>query len=227
MGAPRVATFDMKVEVIIIPVADVDRAKEFYLRLGLALGRHPPTVVQFTPPGSAAPSNSGRASPRRAPGSGKGYLIVSDIVTARERWFRPVPMSARSSTSARTVRSAAWIPSTRSYFSRATFSDPDGNAWLLQEITTRLPGRVDPRRDVVRLRERAGECDVRRAATAHGEHEQRTGERDENWPAWYAEYMVADQAGHAAADLIVTTEPAEIGAGGRRPPACAPERLVL
>jgi len=193
-GAPRVATFDMKVEVIVIPVADVDRAKEFYLRLGWRLDVTPPTVVQFTPPGSSCSVQFGASLSSAAPGSGKGYLIVSDIVTARDALVSAGADVSEVFHIGPDGPVGGVDPERRSYFSRATFSDPDGNAWLLQEITTRLPGRVDPGRTSFGSASELASAMIR-AATAHGEHEQRTGERDENWPAWYAEYMVADQAG--------------------------------
>lgn len=193
-GAPRVATFDMKVEVIVIPVADVDRAKEFYLRLGWRLDVTPPTVVQFTPPGSSCSVQFGASLSSAAPGSGKGYLIVSDIVTARDALVSAGADVSEVFHIGPDGPVGGVDPERRSYFSRATFSDPDGNAWLLQEITTRLPGRVDPGRTSFGSASELASAMIR-AATAHGEHEQRTGERDENWPAWYAEYMGADQAG--------------------------------
>jgi catechol 2,3-dioxygenase-like lactoylglutathione lyase family enzyme len=191
---PRLGTFDVKVEVIVIPVADVERAKEFYRRLGWRLDVTPPTVVQFTPPGSAASVQFGPTLTEAAPGSAKGYLVVSDLQATRDALVAagvevdeifhigpdgPVP---------------GLDPERRSYFSRASFRDPDGNTWLLQEITTRLPGRVDATTTSF-----ASVADLAaafiRAATAHGEHEKRTGGYDANWPEWYATYLVAEQAG--------------------------------
>jgi len=193
-GTPRVAMFDMKVEVIVIPVADVDRAKEFYLRLGWRLDVTPPTVVQFTPPGSTCSVQFGASLSSATPGSGKGYLVVTDIVTARDALVSAGVDVSEVFHIGPGGPVGGVDPERRSYFSRATFSDPDGNAWLLQEITTRLPGRIDSG-----LTSFGSTSDLAsamtRAAVAHGEHEQRTGGRDENWAAWYAEYMVVEQAG--------------------------------
>jgi catechol 2,3-dioxygenase-like lactoylglutathione lyase family enzyme len=187
---------DTKLEVVVIPVSDVDRATEFYGSLGWRQDVTPPGsgVVQFTPHGSACCVQFGTSLTSAAPGSAKGYLIVSDIVAARDalvaagievgELFHLGPDGPVSGPD----------PERRSYFSRATFSDPDGNAWLLQEITTRLPGRVDATETSF-----ASASDLasafRRAEAAHGEHEKRTGERDENWPDWYAAYMIAEQSG--------------------------------
>jgi catechol 2,3-dioxygenase-like lactoylglutathione lyase family enzyme len=193
-GTPRAATFDMKVEVIVIPVADVGRAKEFYLRLGWRLDVTPPTVVQFTPPGSACSVQFGASLTSAVPGSGKAYLVVPDIVTARDALVAAGVEVSEVFHIGPGGPVAGVDPERRSYFSRATFSDPDGNVWLLQEITTRLPGRVDPGRTSFGSADELAAAMVR-AAMAHGEHEHRAGERDENWPAWYAEYMVAEQAG--------------------------------
>jgi catechol 2,3-dioxygenase-like lactoylglutathione lyase family enzyme len=191
IGVPKI---DMKVEVIVIPVADVDRAREFYRRLGWRLDVTPPTVVQLTPPGSSCSVQFGATLTSAAPGSGKSYLIVSDILAAREALasagvevsevFHPGPDGPVEGVD----------PERRSYFSRATFDDPDGNVWLLQEITTRLPGRIDSGMTSFGS---AGDlaAAMHRASVAHGEHEKRIGEPDANWPAWYAEYMVAEQAG--------------------------------
>ena len=190
----EVASIDMKVEVIVIPVADIDRAKKFYRRLGWRLDLTPPTVVQFTPPGSTCSMQFGASLTSASPGSGKAYLIVSDIVAARDALTAAgVEVSEIFHPSSDGPVSGV-DPERRSYFSRATFSDPDGNVWLLQEVTTRLPGRIDTgitsfgsARDLANAMERA--------AVAHGGHEMRTGEPDESWPAWYAGYMVAEQSG--------------------------------
>ena len=190
-----VGDVDVKVEVIVIPVSDVDRAKEFYGRLGWRLDVTPPTVVQFTPHGSACSVQFGATLTSAAPGSAKGYLIVSDLEAARNALvaagievgeiFHISPDGPVSGPD----------PEHRSYFSRATFSDPDGNSWLLQEVTTRLPGRIDS--GVTSFGSASDLASAfRRAEAAHGEHEKRTGgQRDENWPAWYAAYMAAEQAG--------------------------------
>jgi catechol 2,3-dioxygenase-like lactoylglutathione lyase family enzyme len=191
----------MKLEVIVIPVSDVERAKRFYGGLGWRLDADFAVgdtfrVVQFTPPGSPASIHFGTGITPAASGSASGYLVVSDIEAARAELVgsgvdvsevshragpgKP-PMSGRD-------------PERRSYVSSATFSDPDGNRWLLQEVTTRLPGRIDAAETVF-----ASTADLanalRRAEAAHGEHEKRTGQRDAIWPDWYAEYMVAEHAG--------------------------------
>jgi catechol 2,3-dioxygenase-like lactoylglutathione lyase family enzyme len=193
-GIASVKNVDMKLEVVVIPVSDVDRAKEFYGRLGWRLDVTPPGVVQFTPHSSACSVQFGTNLTSAAPGSGKGYLIVSDIEAARNTLvaggievsevFHLGPDGPVSGPD----------PEHRSYRSRATFNDPDGNVWLLQEITTRLPGRVEA--DATSFGSASDLASaLRRAETAHGEHEKRTGEADPNWPDWYAEYMVAEQAG--------------------------------
>jgi len=193
-GTVDVTNVDMKVEVIVLPVADVDRAKEFYTRLGWRLDRTPPAVVQFTPHGSACSVQFGATLTSAAPGSAKSYLIVSDLEAARNALvaagievgeiFHISPAGPVSGPD----------PEHRSYFSQALFSDPDGNEWLLQEITTRLPGRVEAAATSFSSVSDLASA-FRRAAAAHGEHEERTGERDEDWPSWYAAYMVAEQAG--------------------------------
>ncbi|MET8118379.1 VOC family protein [Micromonospora sp. NPDC005189] len=193
-GMSRVESLDLKLEVIVVPVADVDRAKEFYVRLGWRLDQTPPGVVQLTPHGSGCSVQFGPKLTSAAPGSATAYLIVSDIEMARNALvsagvdvgdiFHVSPEGPVDGPD----------PERRSYFSRATFRDPDGNTWLMQEITTRLPGRVEGG-----LTSFGSASDVasalRRAAAAHGEHEERTGERDENWPDWYAAYMVSEQSG--------------------------------
>jgi catechol 2,3-dioxygenase-like lactoylglutathione lyase family enzyme len=189
-----VVSLDMKVEVIVIPVADVDRSREFYARLGWRLDVTPPTVVQFTPPGSSCSVQFGATLTSAPPGSGKGYLIVSDILATRDALvaagvevgevFHPTPDGPVNGVD----------PEHRSYLSRATFSDPDGNVWLLQEVTTRLPGRIDSGLTSFGSASDLASAMVR-AARAHGEHEKRIGEADANWPMWYAEHMVAEQAG--------------------------------
>jgi catechol 2,3-dioxygenase-like lactoylglutathione lyase family enzyme len=208
-----VARVDMKFEVVVIPVSDADRAKEFYARLGWRLDAdydngNDYRVVQFTPPGSGCSVIFGKNVTAEAPGSARGlYLIVSDIEAARNELLR------RGVEISEVFRDAGGVyagpdepylfgrrrvsgrdPEHRSYRSFASFSDPDGNGWLFQEVTTRLPGRIDPVTTTF-----ASASDLasafRRAEAAHGEHEKRTGQRDANWPDWYAAYMVAEQAG--------------------------------
>jgi len=185
---------DMKLEVIVISVSDVERAKEFYLNLGWRLDITPPFVVQFTPPGSWCSVQFGENFTSAAPGSSKAYLIVSDIVATRDQLVAAgVEVSEFVHLGPNGLLSGL-DPERRSYYSRATFSDPDGNVWLLQELTTRLPGRVDS--GITSYSSASDlEAALRRAATAHGEHEKRIGKADPNWPEWYAKYMVAEQSG--------------------------------
>jgi catechol 2,3-dioxygenase-like lactoylglutathione lyase family enzyme len=204
-----VAQVDLKLEVVVIPVSDVDRSKEFYGRLGWRLDADFPfdngfRVVQYTPPGSGSSIQFGTKMTSAAPGSAQGlYLIVSDIEAARselaahgvdvsEAFHAETPGAQFQPDGAGRVGGPA--PGRRSYSTFATFSDPDGNGWLLQEVTTRLPGRVDAVETTYASAPDLANA-MRRASVAHGEHEQRTGGRDENWPDWYAAYMVAEQAG--------------------------------
>jgi catechol 2,3-dioxygenase-like lactoylglutathione lyase family enzyme len=201
----RVGKVAMKLEVITIPVSDVDRAKEFYGGLGWRLdadfSKGDDRVVQFTPPGSQCSVHFGRNLTSVPPGSAQSlWLIVSDIQAARDDLVR------RGVEVSEVFHFAGWnrvdpdarlsgpAPDRRTYASFVSFSDPDGNGWLLQEITTRLPGRVD-----AAVTAFASTTDLasalRRSAAAHGEHEKRTGQHDENWPDWYAAYMVAEQSG--------------------------------
>jgi len=184
----------MKVEVVVIPVADVDRAKEFYRRLGWRLDVTPPGVVQFTPPGSWCSVQYGSTLTSAAPGSAKGYLVVSDIVAARDALVSAGVAVDEIYHRGKDGPVSGPDPERRSYFSRALFSDPDGNSWLLQEVTTRLPGRVDASTTPIGSASDVASA-LRRAAAAHGEHEKRTGEADANWPDWYAAYLVAEQTG--------------------------------
>jgi catechol 2,3-dioxygenase-like lactoylglutathione lyase family enzyme len=195
----RVGKVDMKLEVITIPVSDVERAKEFYGGLGWRLDADfsdgAERAVQFTPPGSQCSIHLGKNVPGPAQGM---FLIVSDIEAARDDLVRrgvevgevfhfakaPVPFGGRVSGIA---------PGHVSYGSYATFKDPDGNGWVLQEITTRLPGRVAGDTTYASAADLSEA--LRRAEAAHGQHEKRTGLRDANWPDWYAAYMVAEQAG--------------------------------
>ena len=210
---PRARTVDMKLEVVVIPVSDVDRAKEFYGSLGWRLDADFAAgddfrVIQFTPPGSGCSVIFGKNVTAAAPGSAQGlYLIVSDIEAARDELLgRGVEISEvfhdAGGVYAGTdepylfgrLRVSGPDPEHRSYRSFASFSDPDGNGWLFQEITTRLPGRIDPATTTFASASDLASA-LRRAAAAHGEHEKRIGQHDENWPDWYAEYMVREQAG--------------------------------
>jgi catechol 2,3-dioxygenase-like lactoylglutathione lyase family enzyme len=196
----RVRQVDLKLEVIPIPVSDIDRAKAFYEGLGWRLdadfSHNGDRAIQLTPPGSQC---SIHFNPKGAPGSAKGmFLVVSDVEAAREDLIRrgaqvseifhfaagPGPFGGQV---------GGIAPGRQSYNSYAAFGDPDGNLWLLQEVTTRFPGRVAGDTAYASVDDLAQA--LRRAEAAHGEHEKRTGQRDENWPAWYAEYLVAEQAG--------------------------------
>jgi catechol 2,3-dioxygenase-like lactoylglutathione lyase family enzyme len=202
---------DLKLEAIVIPVSDVDRAKKFYAGLGWRLDADFPfdngfRVVQLTPPGSECSIQFGTKVTNAAPGSAKGlYLIVSDIAAAHDELvalgvkvsevFHAKTPGAQFQPDDKSGRVSGPAPDHASYRSFVTFSDPDGNGWLLQEVTTRLPGRIDAAKTAF-----ASAADLasafRRAEAAHGEHEKRTGgQRDVNWPEWYAAYMIAEQAG--------------------------------
>ena len=198
----------MKLEVVVVPVSDVDRAKHFYAGLGWRLDADVATsddfrVVQMTPPGSGCSIIFGKGLTSASPGSAQGlHLIVSDIDAARAEL---VDRGADVSEVFHDVggvfhhagdqgRLSGPDPERRSYASFASFSDPDGNGWLFQEITARLPGRVDPSETAFASATDLAKA-LRRAESAHGEHEQRTGKADPDWPDWYAEYMVREQAG--------------------------------
>jgi catechol 2,3-dioxygenase-like lactoylglutathione lyase family enzyme len=208
-----VAKVDMKFEIVVIPVSDVDRAKEFYGRLGWRLDADFASgkdyrVIQFTPLGSGCSIIFGKNVTAAAPGSAQGlYLIVSDIVAARaELLGRGVEISDVFHDDAGVhagtdepylfgrLRVRGPDPDHRSYRSFASFCDPDGNGWLFQEVTTRLPGRVDPATTTFASANDLASA-LRRAAAAHGQHEARTGQADKSWPDWYAEYMVREQSG--------------------------------
>ena len=200
---PKAPLVDLKLEVVIIPVTDVDRAKSFYGGLGWRLDADFSNgdmfrVVQFTPPGSQCSIHFGKGVTTAAPGSAqRHYLVVSDIEAARaallERGADVSEIFHRTAIGGPTA--SGRDPEGRTYNSFATFSDPDGNSWLLQEITTRLPGRVEAGETLFNSSSELAAA-LRRAAAAHGEHEKREGgKHDENWPEWYAEYLVAEHAG--------------------------------
>ena len=193
-GDASVTKVDMKLEVVIIAVSDVDRAKEFYLRLGWRLDVTPPGVVQFTPPGSGCSVQFGKTLTSAAPGSGKGYLIVPDIVAARDKLVAAGIEVGEFFHSGPEGRGSGLGPERRTYRSRFLFSDPDGNVWVMQEVTTRLPGRVDRGATSFGFASDLASA-LRRASAAHANHEKRIGKPDPNWPDWYAEYLVAEQAG--------------------------------
>jgi catechol 2,3-dioxygenase-like lactoylglutathione lyase family enzyme len=208
-----VAKVDMKLEIVVIPVSDVDRAKEFYARLGWRLDADYDNskdfrVIQFTPPGSGCSVIFGQNVTGAAPGSAQGlYLIVDDIEAARKNLLgQGVEVSEvfHGATDVYSGPDEPYLfgrirvngpdPEHRSYRSFASFKDPDGNGWLFQEITTRLPGRIDDTATTFASANHLASA-FRRAEAAHGEHEKRTGQRDANWADWYAAYMVAEQSG--------------------------------
>jgi len=211
--ASSVPTVDMKFEIVVIPVSDVDRAKEFYTRLGWRLDADYDNgndfrVIQFTPPGSGCSVIFGKNVTGAAPGSVQGlYLIVSDIEAARGNLLRrgvqisEVFHGAADAYSGPDepylfgrIRVNGPDPEHGRYRSFASFSDPDGNGWLFQEITTRLPGRIDPTATTFASASNLASA-FRRAETAHGELEKRIGQRDANWSEWYAAYIAAEQSG--------------------------------
>ena len=186
---------DMKLEVVTIPVSDIDRAKDFYSQLGWRLDETPPWVVQFTPPGSECSIHFGKDRTSAPPGSFENlYLVVSDIEAARaELVGRGIEVSEIFHPGEDGPVDGP-DPDRRTYSSLATFSDPDGNRWLLQEVTARLPGRVEASATTFSSTSDLDDA-LRRASAAHGEHEKRTGEYDEQWADWYADYMVRERAG--------------------------------
>ena len=212
-GAASAAKVDMKLEIVVIPVADVDRAKAFYGKLGWRVDADFDNgkdfrVVQLTPPGSGCSVIFGKNVTAAAPGSAQGlYLIVPDIRAARDNLLRrgvEVSEVFHGGGDVFAGRDEPYLfgrirvngpdPEHRSYRSFASFKDPDGNGWLFQEITTRLPGRIDSTATTFASANDLASA-FRRAEAAHGEHEKRLKQRDENWPEWYAAYMVAEQSG--------------------------------
>ena len=201
---------DMKLEVQVVPVSDVDRSKEFYQRLGWRLDDDAAPlpglrIVQFTPPGSGASVTFGQELTKAAPGSAEAGLIVSDIEAARDElvgrgievsdiWHGPpFPVEARQ---------PGPDPERASYGSFFAFTDPDSNTWLVQEVTTRLPGRMNAA-ETGYVSAADLQSALRRAEAAHREHEKRIegshllhrSAPDMDWPAWYAAYLAAEQAG--------------------------------
>ena len=209
-GNAGVGTVDMKFEVQVIPVSDVNRSKEFYERVGWRLDEDVAPmeglrIVQFTPPGSGTSVDFGEGITTAAPGAAEGTLVVSDIEAAHDAlvgrgievsdiWHGPpFPVEARQ---------PGPDPERASYGSFFSFNDPDGNLYLVQEVTTRLAGRMNAA-ETGYVSTADLEAALRRAKTAHREHEKRNGRshllhrshEDEDWPAWYASYMAAEQAG--------------------------------
>ncbi len=211
----RARTVDMKLEVVVISVADVDRAKHFYSSLGWRVDADFVVGdefrgVQLTPPGSQCSIHFGKGVTSAVPGTAEGFfLIVSDIEAAR------AGLTARGVEVSEVFHRAGPgkpplsgpHPQRRSYSSFATFSDPDGNRWLLQEITARLPGRVDASETAFSSSSELAAA-LRRAAAAHGEHEKRTGEHHSpDWPDWYAEVHRCGARREAVALVSTLTMP--------------------
>jgi catechol 2,3-dioxygenase-like lactoylglutathione lyase family enzyme len=200
------AIMNMKLEVVIVPVSDVDRAKAFYEKLGFRLDIDIVSEnfrgIQFTPPRSEASIIFGKGVTSARSGSAELVLAVDNVDATREDLIaRGVNVSevfhyagGPFNNAIENPRVSGRDPQGRSYFSFASFEDPDGNRWLLQEITTRLPGRIDSAATTFNSVSDLSSA-LRRVEAAHGEHEKRTGQRDANWPDWYAKYMVAEQAG--------------------------------
>ena len=198
--SPNAATVDMKLEVVVIPVSDVDRAKRFYGGLGwrldadLAIGPDR-RVVQLTPPGSDCSIHFGKGITKAVPGSAQGMiLVVNDIESARAELIgHGVDVSDAFHFGANGSVPGA-DPEGRSYATRASFNDPDGNGWVLQEIKTRLPGR-GLGNDVGSLTELLREAEER-----HGQYEPTAPKH--HWSEWYAAYIVARERGRAAEDAV-------------------------
>lgn len=202
---PSVVHVDLALETAVIPVSDVDAAKAFYENLGWRLdadlGAGNFRIVQFNPPGSGCSIQFGSGLTAAAPGSAVNLLVVSDIEAAYHDLaahgvdadvFHDATSGYNRFTES--VRAKGPDPERRTYASFAEFRDPDGNVWQLQEITSRLPGRVDADGATFTSADQLARA-LKRAETAHGEHEKRTGERDEDWPAWYAAFMLSEQTG--------------------------------
>jgi catechol 2,3-dioxygenase-like lactoylglutathione lyase family enzyme len=206
--AGRHPTSDLKLEVVVIPVSDVDRSKNFYTSLDWRLDADVVIgadfrVVQLTPPGSQCSIIFGDGVASGAPGSAEGlHLTVADVEAARGE------LVAKGATVSEVFHDVGGVfhhagadgrvsgpdPQGRSYCSFASFEDPDGNGWVMQEITTRLPGRVDPAATTFASVSDLSKA-MKRASVAHGEHETRIGHADPDWPDWYADHMVREQAG--------------------------------
>ena len=192
-------TPDLRLEVVTIPVADLDRAKEFYTRLGWRLDADftlaGSRAIQFTPPGSEASIHFSTGEGSAPPGSARRiFLVVSDLEAARDALIKAgVDVGGVFHVTPDGVADGP-APGHATYGSFSEFTDPDGNGWLLQEVTSRLPGRVGGGRTGYSSAADLAAA-LRRAAAAHGEHEKRTGGYDENWPDWYARFMVSEQDG--------------------------------
>ncbi len=198
-GNAGLARIDMKLEVVVIPVADVDRANEFYASIGWRLNFDRSAgedfrLVQYTPPGSCCSVQFGKGLTSAAPGSAKSFLVVTDIVAARDQLVAAGVEVGEFFHDGPEGRGPGLHPQRLSYRSRALFSDPDGNTWHMQEVMIRDPKRSEPGTTSFGSASNLASA-LRRAEAAHGEHEKRIGQRDVNWPDWYAAYMVAEQSG--------------------------------
>ena len=201
-----VGSIDLKLEAVVLPVSDVDRAKAFYeglgWRLDADLGNETFRIVQFNPPGSDCSIHFGNGLTSATPGSATNLLVVSDIEAAHDdlaaKGGNPSEVFHDGSVGYNRfdpgVRVSGPDPERRTYASFLEFSDPDGNVWQLQEITSRLPGRVDTATATYGSADELRRA-LERAAAAHGEHEKRIGEADPQWPQWYAAYMFAERLG--------------------------------
>ena len=195
----RAARVDLKLEVALIPVSDVNRAKEFYASLGWRLDTddvmgNDIRIVQLTPPGSGCSVSFGKGITSAAPGAPLGGLIVTDIEAAHKELVAKGINVSEVFHGSPFSRISGPDPERKSYGSFVTFEDPDGNVWIVQEVTRRLPGRIDPARTTFTSANDLASA-MRRAAAAHGKHEKHNGQQDANWPDWYASYMAAEQAG--------------------------------
>ena len=205
-GDVSVGSVDMKLEAVVIPVSDVDRAKAFYERLGWRLdadlGNETFRIVQLNPPGSDCSIQFGVGLTAAAPGSAQSLLVVSDVEAAHEDLAAggadPSEVFHDGSGGYNrwdaSSRASGPDPDRRTYASFLEFTDPDDNLWQLQEITSRLPGRIDATNATFSSADELRRA-LERAAAAHGEHEKRLGEADAQWPEWYAAYMLAEQLG--------------------------------
>ena len=205
-SAPRTAeTLDTKLEVVILPVSDVERAKRFYEGLGWRKDADFSRgdewrALQFTPPGSPCSVILGKGVTSTAPGSVQAFLIVEDIDAARAelngrgaKVTEPFHFTGDLSVTETKGRTTGRDPQNRTYSTWASFSDPDGNVWLLQEISTRLPGRGFSNFDVPSLTELLKETEER-----HGAYERVAPKH--HWSDWYSAYMVARQRGRTPED---------------------------
>ena len=193
------AKVDMKLEVALIPVSDVDRAKKFYTKLGWRLDADDAMgndfrIVQLTPPGSGSSVSFGKGITSAAPGAPLGGLIVTDIEAAHKELVAKGINVSEVFHGSPFSRISGPDPERKSYGSYVSFEDPDGNVWIVQEVTRRLPGRIDPAMTTFTSANDLASA-MRRAAAAHDEHEKRNGQHDTNWPDWYAAYIAAERAG--------------------------------